>query len=121
MSKENKATSHTPLIDHHYKTYHHMQFQIQVYTRELLNEKKLYSAQINKRRDMEKIAKEGEKKGGTKGKIVTDYASCIIHYIKQAETWQNMLNSIILMNQDRAHCNMLVTQAFFCEIDGGQT
>ncbi|KAL5660902.1 hypothetical protein ACJX0J_028027 [Zea mays] len=23
MSKENKATSHTPLIDHHYKTYHH--------------------------------------------------------------------------------------------------
>ncbi|KAL5669743.1 hypothetical protein ACJX0J_021964, partial [Zea mays] len=28
MSKENKATSHTPLIDHHYKTYHHRQFQI---------------------------------------------------------------------------------------------
>ncbi|KAL5655540.1 hypothetical protein ACJX0J_034859 [Zea mays] len=25
MNKENKAASHTPLIDHHYKTYHHRQ------------------------------------------------------------------------------------------------
>ncbi|KAL5651616.1 hypothetical protein ACJX0J_037074, partial [Zea mays] len=147
-NKENKATSHTPLIDHHYKTYHHRQFQIHhhlafccpigrmivntwVLSREELQSrnstknitadhnfsqiitiKKLYSAQI--KRDME--AKEGEKKGGTKGKIVTNYASCIIHYIKQAETWQNMLNSIILeqcLQLEKAHCNMLVTQAFF--------
>jgi hypothetical protein len=30
MSKENKATSHTPLIDHHYKTYHHRQVKTTV-------------------------------------------------------------------------------------------
>jgi hypothetical protein len=30
MSKENKATSHTPLIDHHYKTYHHRQVKATV-------------------------------------------------------------------------------------------
>ncbi|KAL5666823.1 hypothetical protein ACJX0J_019044 [Zea mays] len=143
-NKENKATSHTPLIDHHYKTYHHRQFQIHhhlafccpvgrmivntwVPSREELqsrNSTKNITADHNFsqiitilrkgiKRDMENIvmevAKEGEKKGGTKGKIVmkTDYASCIIHYIKQAETWQNMLDSIIL---EQAHCNMLVTQ-----------
>jgi hypothetical protein len=30
MSKENKATSHTPLLDHHYKTYHHRQVKATV-------------------------------------------------------------------------------------------
>lgn len=30
MSKENKAPSHTPLIDHHYKTYHHRQVKATV-------------------------------------------------------------------------------------------
>ncbi|KAL5667265.1 hypothetical protein ACJX0J_019486 [Zea mays] len=36
MSKENKATSHTPLIDHHYKTYHHRQQQVQKHKTGLL-------------------------------------------------------------------------------------
>ncbi|KAL5651448.1 hypothetical protein ACJX0J_036906 [Zea mays] len=109
MSKENKATSHTPLIDHHYKTYHHRQtgrkFQIHHHL--------AFCCPIGSlRKGIKRDAKEGEKKGGTKGKIVmkTDYASCIIHYIKQAETWQNMLKCL---QPEQAHCNMLVTQAFF--------
>ncbi|KAL5664406.1 hypothetical protein ACJX0J_024514 [Zea mays] len=119
MSKENKATSHTPLIDHHYKTYHHRQtgrkFQIHITHRashhlafccpigrmivntwvplqsrnstENITIVRLITKNITadlRKRVMEykkKIATEGEKKGGTKGKIVmkTDYASCIIH------------------------------------------
>ncbi|KAL5669822.1 hypothetical protein ACJX0J_022043 [Zea mays] len=158
MSKENKATSHTPLIDHHYKTYHHSKV-LGVYqstthhlafccpigsstkniTADLRIEpknitEKLWSAQIEKniteKLDMEykkKIAKEGEKKGGTKGKIVMK----IMLYLLNNSIIEDAKNCF-LMNQDRAHCNMLVTQAFFCEaadlgaggddlIDGGQT
>ncbi|KAL5649322.1 hypothetical protein ACJX0J_040131, partial [Zea mays] len=72
MSKENKATSHTPLIDHHYKTYHHRQtgrkskvLGIDQSITHRASHHLAFCCPIGRQE-----ATEGEKKGGTKGKIV---------------------------------------------------
>ncbi|KAL5660657.1 hypothetical protein ACJX0J_027782, partial [Zea mays] len=91
MSKENKATSHTPLIDHHYKTYHHRQFQIQHKTGLLKSLQGAALAKAHSSKEEKRImeATEREKKGGTKGKIVMKIMLSINKHITE-----NSVNSV---------------------------